>query len=162
MAEAEHEKQEQPAAGKSGMLGLLVLAVVGLVSSAGGFAAPLIYLSMASPKAEEPELPHAFIQFGDTVANLDEGRLNRFLRVSITLQIDKVHEEEFVKQLEENKTILKSWLISYLSDRTMDDIRGRSGQNRLRREIQDHFNSVLSPDGYQRVRDVLFEEFNIQ
>jgi flagellar basal body-associated protein FliL len=44
----------------------------------------------------------------------------------------------------------------------MEDLRGAAGQNRLRREIQDHFNTVLFEDGYDRIREVLFEEFNVQ
>ena len=115
---------------------------------------------METPEVRE-QLP-AFVPFGETVVNLDEGRLNRYLRVSITMQVDQDQADEITKDVEKHRAILKSWLLSYLSDKGMDEIRGAAGQNRLRREIQDHFNSVLSSDTPDRVHDILFEEFNIQ
>jgi flagellar basal body-associated protein FliL len=162
MADAENESQQDQKSTKPGLLGLVIWALVGVISAATGFAAPMLFLSMSKTNAEPVPTQPVFVQFGETVVNLDEGRLNRYLRVSITLQIDEKDEEECIKQLEKHRTILKSWLLSYLSDKTMDDIRGRTGQNRLRREIQNQFNTLLFSDGYERVKDVLFEEFNIQ
>ena len=37
-----------------------------------------------------------------------------------------------------------------------------AGINRARREIQDQFNTLLFPDGSEKIRDVLVEEFNFQ
>lgn len=116
------------------------------------------------PKEEET----IFLPFGDgdkdagIVVNLDEGRLTRYLRIAITMQIPKASEEEFKKKLETKKIVLRNWLLSKISDLDLDDIRGAAGQNRLRREIRDQFNSVLCPDGYDQIYDVLFEEFNVQ
>jgi flagellar basal body-associated protein FliL len=45
---------------------------------------------------------------------------------------------------------------------SMEDIRGAAGQNRLRREIHDQFNLVMFPDTEGEIKDVLFEEFNVQ
>ncbi len=116
------------------------------------------------PKEEET----IFLPFADgdkdtgVVVNLDEGRLTRYLRIAITMQIPKASEEEFKKKLEAKKIVLRNWLLSKISDLDLDDIRGAAGQNRLRREIRDQFNSVLCPDGYDQIYDVLFEEFNVQ
>lgn len=104
----------------------------------------------------------AFVPFGQIVVNLDEGRLNRYLRVSLTLQVGEDDLDDITQRVEHHRAILRSWLLSYLSDKGMEDVRGGSGQNRLRREIQDHFNSVLFNDGHDRIKDVLFEEFNVQ
>ena len=116
------------------------------------------------PKEEET----IFLPFADgdkdggIVVNLDEGRLTRYLRIAITMQIPKASEEEFKKKLEAKKIVLRNWLLSKISDLDLDAIRGAAGQNRLRREIRDQFNSVLCPDGYDQIYDVLFEEFNVQ
>ncbi len=96
------------------------------------------------------------------VVNLDEGRMSRYLRVAITMQIPKAVEEDFKKRVEAKSILLRNWLLSKISDLDLEDIRGAAGQNRLRREIRDHFNSVLCPDGYDQIYDVLFEEFNVQ
>jgi flagellar FliL protein len=109
-----------------------------------------------------------FMPFGEpgkdqsVVVNLDEGRMSRYLRVAITLQIPKSQEETFKKQIEAKKIVLRNWLLSKISDLDLDDIRGAAGQNRLRREIREQFNAVLCPDGYDQIYDVLFEEFNVQ
>ena len=96
------------------------------------------------------------------MVNLDEGRLTRYLRLSITLQVDGEYQKEVTAGVETHRSILQNWLISYLSDKTMDDIRGAAGQNRLRREIQNQYNLILSPDGFEKIKDVLFEEFTVQ
>jgi len=109
-----------------------------------------------------------FLPFGEpgkdqsVVVNLDEGRMSRYLRIAISLQIPKSQEEKFKKQIETKKIVLRNWLLSKISDLDLDDIRGAAGQNRLRREIREQFNAVLCPDGYDQIYDVLFEEFNVQ
>ena len=82
--------------------------------------------------------------------------------MKLTLQVEQRHEESIRKLIETHGAILKNWLIGHLSDKDTAEIRGAAGLNMLRREIQDQFNIVLCPDGHDRVRDVLFEEFNIQ
>ena len=111
---------------------------------------------------ERPE--PIFIEFGDVVVNLNEGRMNRYLRLGITLQIIAAPEEteKITADVEKTRSIMTSWMISHLADLGMDDVRGAAGQNRIRREINDKFNHVLFPDGTNDVEDVLFEEFNIQ
>lgn len=116
------------------------------------------------PKEEDT----IFLPFGEpgkdqsVVVNLDEGRMSRYLRLAITLQIPKSQEETFKKLIESKKIVLRNWLLSKISDLDLDDIRGAAGQNRLRREIREQFNAVLCPDGYDQIYDVLFEEFNVQ
>ncbi len=153
--------------------GLIVWGLLGLLAMAGGFAAPYLLSMAGSADAKEQTQASdnegekvggeiAFVPFGEVTVNLDEGRLNRYLRVSITLQIEKSDELSMTEQLERSKAVLRNWLLSHLADKAMDDIRGGTGQNRLRREIRDHFNTTLFPDGYDRIHDVLFEEFNVQ
>jgi len=116
------------------------------------------------PKEEET----VFLPFGtpgkdqEVVVNLDEGRMSRYLRVAVTLQVPKSQELSFKTKVDAKKILLRNWLLSKISDLDLEDIRGAAGQNRLRREIRDHFNSVLCPDGYDQIYDVLFEEFNVQ
>lgn len=120
--------------------------------------------SFTLPNEEET----VFLPFGtpgkdqEVVVNLDEGRMSRYLRVAITLQVPKSQELSFQTKVEAKKILLRNWLLSKISDLDLEAIRGAAGQNRLRREIRDHFNSVLCPDGYDQIYDVLFEEFNVQ
>ncbi len=120
--------------------------------------------SFEMPSEEET----VFITFGERekdhriVISIDEGRMSRYLSVAITLQIPKSQEEAFKLRVDAKKILLRNWLLSKGSDLNLETIRGAAGQNRLRREIRDHFNSVLCPDGYDQIYDVLFEEFNVQ
>ena len=132
--------------------------------SGGTMAANEKARTFTMPKEEDT----IFLPFGEpgkdqsVVVNLDEGRMSRYLRVAITLQIPKSQEVNFKKQIEAKKIVLRNWLLSKISDLALDDIRGAAGQNKLRREIREQFNAVLCPDGYDQIYDVLFEEFNVQ
>lgn len=103
-----------------------------------------------------------FVPFGRTVVNLNDPSLTRYLSVEITIQADGDDEEDVKDSLEARKPILQTWLTSHLADKTLDDIRGKVGVNRLRREIQDNFNALLFTDGRERIQDILFEEFHVQ
>lgn len=110
----------------------------------------------------KPNSTVAFVNFGDIVVNLDEGKLNRYLRLRIMLQVKPKDEAQVTEAIEIQRVVLKNWLLSFLSDKELADIRGAAGQGMLRREIQEYFNTTLFPDGKDRIYDVLFDEFNIQ
>jgi flagellar basal body-associated protein FliL len=170
----------------SGARNWLVMAIVGLVAAGFGVALPTVFQqqpqtsaangkrvatagvdratqnakprgAQAEPDRHEP----AFIPFGEVVVNLAEVNLARYLRVSLTLQVDPVNEEIVKRAVERRKTILKNWLIAYLADKAIDEVRGAVGVNRARRDIQEQFNRLLFPDGPELIQDVLFEDFTV-
>jgi flagellar basal body-associated protein FliL len=112
-------------------------------------------------EAPKESVKPAFIEFGKTVVNLGDSA-NRYLSIMTTLQIDEPDSVNMTAEVERMKPILQSWLLNHCSDKTMEDIKGAAGQHQLRREILDHFNEVLCPDGQDKIRDVLFLEFNVQ
>ncbi len=166
---ADESKNEEKADGepKKKSSGLIIWLAVCVASIGTGFAVPFF---MSPGKSDDGESdisqvsdePPVFVDFGEVVVNLNEPRLNRYLRLKISLMVDADQKSEVDDKVTKNKTNLISWLLSFLADKRMDDIRGGTGQNRLRNEIRNHFNAVLFPDGFQHVRGVLFEEFNIQ
>ena len=170
---AEAPKTDDEVAGSSpGKGGPIPWILVTLLCGGMGMAVP--YFMPASPEtsANEPkpkpviEMPDpedtAYVDFESVVVNLNEGQLTRYLRVGVTLQVPKEEKEDIVLKLEEKKAVLKNWLLNLISDKNLDEIRGGAGQNRLRREVRDQFNSVLFPDGYDRIFSVLFNEYNVQ
>ncbi|HWL09045.1 MAG TPA: flagellar basal body-associated FliL family protein [Planctomicrobium sp.] len=106
--------------------------------------------------------PMVFIPYGEVTVNLDEQRLNRYLRVKVALHVRRSDESAVRAVIAEKELLLRNWLVSHLSDKELNDIRGKAGQNMLRREIRDHFNTALFPDHFDRIYDVLFQEFNVQ
>ena len=169
--ENQNENQDDDKPKGGGIKSLLVTLVVGILAIAAGLATPYLLTSQSSDSEEqeqpEVEIPEetgkaAFVEFGEVVVNLDGPRLTRYLRLKIILQVDEAEEENIKTLVEEQQLILKDWLIRYLAGQQMDSIRGEIGQNRLRREIKDYFNTALFPDGYERIKALLFEEFNVQ
>ena len=148
--------------------GIILWLLVAVVAVGGGFALPFFLKPQSSDPNEEivpvvnPDEPPVFVDFGEVVVNLNEPRLNRYLRMNISLQVHKEFQSDVATAVEKNKTNLISWLLSYLSGKQMEDIRGTEGQNRLRREIKNHFNASLFPTGHEHVKSILFTEFNIQ
>ena len=142
-------------------------AVVGLAVSGLAAAAMAIIPPMLEPKEEDTEvevdLPPAYVPFEEIMVNLDEGDLNRFLRVSLTVMVKGQDEQTTTEAIERDRSALRTELLSFLSDQPLNEIRGRVGQNRLRREIQDIFNAVLVPneDDPDLVQEVLFSEFTV-
>ncbi len=103
-----------------------------------------------------------FLPFNRLVVNLNEPMLVKYLSVDISVQTDGKDYDEVEEALKARKPILNTWLTSHLADKTMEDVRGKVGVNRLRREIQDNFNSLLFKDGHERIQDIMFEEYHVQ
>lgn len=170
MAE-EPEGTEEEAPAKKGP-GAIVWLLVLLVAGAGGFAIPFLLPESAPAEPTEEEDPTAFemlnaedtiaVPFGEITVNLDEGRMNRYLRLKIAVLVPKEEELPVTEAIEAKNAVLKNWLLSHLSDKALEEIRGKAGLNMLRREILREFNDKLFSDRRDRVYDILFEEFNIQ
>lgn len=157
---------------KSG-IGLLGASFLLFCAAAAGIALPAVlpdvltsFSSIDAAVAPDvnagEELGMTYVPFGEVTVNLDEGRMNRYLRLKMSLQVQRQDQEQVKQLLTQKSLILKNWLLSHLSDKTLDEIRGKAGQNMLRREIRTSFNTMLFADSQNRIYDILFEEFNVQ
>jgi flagellar protein FliL len=159
---------ETAAPPKSGKKGMIIWIVLALAAVGGGGALPWVLGGRSSHDAHAPKkienhkIKQEAILFGDVVVNLGEDRLNRYLRAKIMVAVDEADKKEIEELLKTQKPFLKSWLISYLSDQSTQEVTRKVGVNRLRREIRDHFNAMLYPNGEERIIDVLFDEFAVQ
>jgi flagellar FliL protein len=149
----------------------VLVGIIGLIAGVAGFVAPRVISSAADQKPDVKEKRKqkpsgqqaVFVPFGDVVVNLAEERLTRQLQIRITLLLAQDADAELVEQaLASERAVLMNWLIGYLSDKSLEEVRGAAGVNRARRDIQDRFNSLLFADGSEKVRDVLFEEFTVR
>ncbi len=116
------------------------------------------------PQARESRDPrYDYVAFGSTVANLAEGRLTRYVKVNVTLQVRKEHSAGVVELVDGGKkAVFQDWLLAYMSDKQLDEVKGGSAQAKLRRDIQDGFNALLLEYGDYKIDGVLFTEFAIQ
>jgi flagellar protein FliL len=162
-----------PAPAKSRGLKVVVLVLVCLLCTAAGAAVP--WLTNASPFGpKDPAAPAGHgkpaarddktvtVPFGDVVVNLNEERMSRYLRVKIVLAVEEKQEKPFTDHLNKARAQLKSWLIGHLSGKSLKEVGGTVGVKRLQREIMERFEEVLYPDGDGPLREVLFEEYDVQ
>ncbi len=165
---------------KSSLVGILVWVVVGLIGIVGGFLTPMLLMPTPGDASEEvveakkeekkldlpipdPDEEVGFIPFDkDVVVNFNDPRFSRYLKMNFTLQVAKSQIEDVTKMIEDKHDVLRNWLIGHIADKRVEDIRGRQGTNRLRREIHDEFNRLLFSDGIERIQDVLFQDLSVQ
>ncbi|MBN9518839.1 flagellar basal body-associated FliL family protein [bacterium] len=143
----------------------LIFVIVGLVCVAGGAAVPMLLNVPAFGKGKSEkkvEKKTVIVPFGEVVVNLTEDRMNRYLRLKIAVLADAESEKEVTDKLTKQKAAVKSRMIGHLSGKTLKDVSGTVGVNRLQREILEKIDDVIYPDGESKVRDVLFEEYVVQ
>jgi flagellar basal body-associated protein FliL len=103
----------------------------------------------------------AYFDFEPVIANLDEPRLARYVRVAVTLAIRADNLAAAGPVLEKKKPQLKHWLTVYFSSCKLDDVRGATNLNRIQREILDALNDELWPGQKPLIDQVLFKEFAV-
>jgi len=148
----------------------LLFAAVGVVAILAGAALPLVVdisSLLGKPKEGTQDKPHAetktaIVPFGDMVVNLADERAMRYLRVKLAVLVDADKEKEVSDLLTKKKPAVKSKLISHLAGKTLKDVSGTVGVNRLQREILERFEEVLYPEGHSPLRAILFEEYVVQ
>jgi len=114
-----------------------------------------------APTAEATKADFIYYDFEPIVVNLDEPRLARYVRATITLAIKPANHETAKAILDKHKPELKNWLTLYFANCTLDNVRGAASLNRVRREILDAFCQQLWPDQKPLIEHVLFKEFGV-
>lgn len=160
---------ESEPAPKSGKLSLIVTLIIAICGIAGGVATPFAVAEFSKMKQEpaamaEPDLDEevAYIPFEEVTVNLDEARFSRFLRLSFSLQVAKSQKAEIELMVKEKTVVFTNWIQIQMAEKGTEDLKGKFGRNRVRRELQDYFNEVLFDDGVERIQDILFNEFHVQ
>lgn len=170
MAEEAQQPEDGASGGKKG--GMLVMIIIILLAIGGGIMTPFVVAKIAMPAAKDgedekmkepdPEEEVEFIPFEEVTVNLDVERFSRYLRMNFSLQVAKSQRAEIEAQIKAKSVIFKNWIQIHIAEKSTEDLKGTSGRNRVRRELQDFFNEVLFDDGIERIQDVLFDEFHVQ
>lgn len=165
MADAESKDDGESKPKSMFMVNVLVSAILGFICGGLGFFVFTFLSSMndaeASDATEVDKTP-AFVEFGEVIVNLEDARMSRYLSIGVTLQVYAEDEETVTADVELQNAVLRNWLIGYLSDLNLEDIRGGGSQNRIRRDILNSFNEIIAPDGTDVVQEVLFDKFTVQ
>jgi len=187
----EKEEAKEPAdskkASKSGILLWIILAVAVLLCAATGFGLGRLFAgsskseqdaasdsAAASEQAEDKTTDILdstakksqkpwYYDLEPVIANLDEPDVSRYIRVTLTLQINpEVNQKKGTAFFEEKKLLLANWATLYLAGLSMEDTRGEKNLIRIQSQIRDIFNERLFPDARPQIKNVLFREFAIQ
>jgi len=165
---AEEEKQQDQES-KGGKKKLLLIVVLFILTAAGGGAA-YKFLVLDKKKAETKEKQAERIieeikatenvgvmfDLGTFVVNLADPDIERFLKVSIVLELkDQKVQAEAQKRLPEIKDAITTLLLTKKSS----EIRTPEGIEFLKEEIAKRVNAILPLGG---VKNVYFTEFIIQ
>lgn len=97
------------------------------------------------------------------VANLDEPGVTRYVRATLTLEMNSdIDENKGVAFIEEKKPLLTNWLTIYLASLNLESIRGDRNLKRIQSQVLDGFNERLFPDAKPQIKYILFKEFAVQ
>jgi flagellar basal body-associated protein FliL len=97
------------------------------------------------------------------IVNLNEPGVSRYVRLSLTLEMGNgLTEAEGKSFLDLRKPLMKNWLTLFLSNQTVDDIRGEKNLRQMLTKITDILNENLFPDAKPHVVGVYFKEYSIQ
>jgi flagellar basal body-associated protein FliL len=98
-----------------------------------------------------------------TVANLNEPGVTRYVRIALTLEVGNgLGDKEGLPLLDQKKPLMKHWLTLYLSNQTVETIRGEKNLRQVQTQIADVLNQNLFPSTKPRIVRVLFKELAIQ
>lgn len=180
----EKNAEEKVTPAKSGLGKLLpwLMPMLALVLCAGaGFAISRFFgtrgdsQNVAAAESAEPQdvdLPPLnaadmkaawYYDLDAVVANLNEPNVSRYVRVTLTLEVGNgMAEEDGLPYLDQRKPLLKNWLTLFMSNQTLEDIRGERHLRQVQTQIADMFNQGLFPDTKPCITRVLFKELSIQ
>jgi flagellar FliL protein len=178
MAEEQQQPVEEGGKGGGKKKLLLLLLIILLLGAAGGGAA-YYFLFLKKPKEEKlksanatankteekpkppPELeelakPGIFVNLGDFVINLADTDVQRFVKVSITIE---VANEKVQNQVNQYMPALKDAIVDLISSKYYKDIKTPEGRERLKIELLKRLNAILPQGG---IKAVYFTSFVVQ
>ena len=94
--------------------------------------------------------------------NLAEERMTKYIRLKLAVSVDAEDEKAVTALVTKQKVAMKSKIIGYLTGKTLKDVSGTVGVNKLQRELLEKFEDVLYPEGESKLRAVQFEEYVVQ
>ncbi|MHC4757463.1 MAG: flagellar basal body-associated FliL family protein [Planctomycetota bacterium] len=111
-----------------------------------------------NPKSWYYDPPESLI----IVANLNEPGVNRYVRMSLIMEVDPVVDQaRGTAFLDEKKPVLVNYLTVYLSSLSIEDVRGDKNLKRIQTQIKDLLNEKLFPNAKPQIISILFKEFSI-
>jgi flagellar FliL protein len=178
-----NEPQPQlPKGGIAKIMPVLVPTLTLLVCAAAGFAVSRMFgagvvaqtasaqqassaqtSSEPEPTTESDKTETWYYDLDAVIANLNEPGVTRYVRVALTIEVGNGLAEEAGKVFfDRKKPLMKHWLTLYLSNQTVDGIRGERNLRLVQSQIAEALNQGLFPNTKPKIVRVLFKELSIQ
>lgn len=157
------EGTEQPKK-KSKLLLFLILGVLLLALAGGGFFAYTKFFAPKPPTAEEieqqkveqPPAVGEIVTLEPFVVNLADPKGNRYLKMTIGMEVETAEASERIKKLEPK---LRDIVIMMLTSLAFEEVMTPEGKLRIRDELLERFRRATKPDV---IKNIYFTEFVVQ
>ncbi len=174
--EQQTPEEEQRTGGKKKLL-ILILLIVLIIALIGGGAAfyfmkikkkkqpPKVVNATNGTVIEQPKLPQelkklekpgVFVPLGNFIVNLADSDVQRYVKVSITIE---VINQKVQSEVQQYMPAIKDTIINLISSKYYNDIKTPEGREKLKIELLKRINALLPNGG---VRAVYFTDFVIQ
>ena len=156
MADEEKKGDEETTEDGGGKGGLVTIVLLVLVLANLGLTAFMMLSGPGGGDAEVSEEPGPILPLEPFVINLDEPGADRYLRLTIALEID---EEDTGELVTTRTPILRDSFLAHLSSQQVETLKTKESKERLREELAVLARDVVSDTA---IRNVYFTEFIIQ
>lgn len=120
-------------------------------------------VQVETPKTKTGASSSWYYDLEPVVACLDEPGVTRYVRATITLEVNaQLEQSENEEFFELKKPVMTNWLTIYLAGLTLEDVRGDRNLKHIQAQILDAFNEKLFPDARPQIKYILFKEFAVQ
>lgn len=159
------EDQAQPAAGKKNLLLLVVAVLVAVGVSIGGTlyfvgGSAEATVEAATPPDATPDKPIYHNLRPPFIVNYVTGAKPRYLQADLTVM---ARDPEVIKALVNHTPLVRSRMLSYLTDLDFYDLQTDAGKEAMREGLRELVNQVLREQaGVDGVESVLLNNFVMQ
>jgi len=104
---------------------------------------------------------NSYVQLDEVIVNLAT-KPQRYLSLDVALEVSHENELMVAQKVEHNRIALMDCLITHLSGKTVDDLRGTAAIENVRSELTQRFQDILFSDNSDDQQKVVFEKLMIQ
>lgn len=157
---------------------MLLLAVVVMFCSGGGYGLAKIFANPDTEKVEKTEdtldidfaEENAVEELGtweyeldSVIANLDEPGVTRYIRTTLILRFSsELIEADYQATLDSKKADMIDWLYTYMAGLSLEEVQGTRSIERFKKNVLKNFNELLFPETKPMLKQVLTKEFQVQ
>lgn len=173
-------EQESASSNKIGVVTWIILGLIIVSGSGGGYGLAQIF---ASPEQDLPQQPvqvaiqdpmKEFLskeaekkswefELEPVIANLDEPGVTRYIRATLILKFNsELDEMKYSQVLENRKTELVDWLYQYMAGLSLEEVHGSRNIERFKLEVCHNFNNILFTQSKPFLEKIMTKEFQIQ